>query len=170
MDITEQILDDHDRQRRLFAQLDEVDRDDSEKLSVIWECLATFLEVHAQAEEELFYPPLLKVGTGAADADSSDEETEDAIGDHNDIRDGIRRTRRHDVGSDAWWDAVSDTRIANSKHMAEEERQALADFRRHTDADTRNAIGASFAAYEASHVTGVEADDSDPGRYVQEHS
>lgn len=36
MDITQLILDDHHEQRKMFAQLDEVDRDDAESLGAIW--------------------------------------------------------------------------------------------------------------------------------------
>ncbi len=169
MDITDQILDDHHRQRRLFAQLDDVDRHDSERLAALWRRLATFLEVHAEAEEELFYPRLLHVGEGATDAESAAEETKDAIGDHNEIRDAVAEARRHEIGSDGWWAAFVDARTANSNHMAEEERQALADFRRNTDADTRGRLGAAFAAFEAAHVEGVRAEDHDPEQFVAEH-
>lgn len=168
MDITDQILDDHHRQRRMFAQLDEIDRTDTERLGAVWRRLSTFLEVHAEAEEQLFYPRLLQVGHGAADADSPEEATIDAIGDHNDIRDAVRRSQEHPVGTDDWWQAVNDARVANSEHMAEEERQALADFRRSTDVDVRNDLGISFAAFETSHVDGVEAQDRDPERFVEE--
>lgn len=169
MDITEHILDDHHRQRKMFAELDEMDGSDTESLGTVWERLATFLEVHAEAEEELFYPRLLEVGAGAADAENAEEETKDAIGDHNEIRDAITKSRQYDPGSDGWWEAVIDARKANSEHMAEEERQALADFRRHTDAQLRQQLAVAFVDYEASHVTGVEAEDHDPKKYVAEH-
>ena len=52
MDITQLILDDHAEQRRLFAMVEQVDRDDTANLAAIWRRLATFLEVHAEAEEE----------------------------------------------------------------------------------------------------------------------
>jgi hypothetical protein len=58
-------------------------------------------------------------------------ETKDAIRDHDDIRDGLRHAAQHPVGSQEWWQAVPGTRVANSDHMAEEEREALPDFRRH---------------------------------------
>jgi hypothetical protein len=45
---------------------------------------------------------------------------------------------RHPVDSDAWWHAVAQARQANDDHMAEEERQALVDFRRHADLATRH--------------------------------
>ena len=99
MDITELILSDHHEQRRMFALLDDVDREDTETLAAVWRRLCILLEVHAAAEEELFYPRLLDVGSGAGDADSADEETKDAIGDHNDIRAGIAHAAEHAVGS-----------------------------------------------------------------------
>jgi hypothetical protein len=169
MDITRQILDDHDRQRRMFATLDDVDRDDVETLGSVWRQLATFLEVHARAEEEIFYPELLGVGVGATDADSAEEETEDAISDHNDIRDAIAEAARHDVGSDGWWAAVAEARESNSDHMGEEERQALADFRQHADLRLRHDLGVRFAAYETAHADGVDAEDLDPDEYIDEH-
>lgn len=169
MDITRQILDDHDRQRRMFADLDDVDPGDTESLRSLWQRLATFLEVHAEAEEEIFYPELLKVGRGATDADSAEEETEDAISDHNAIRDAIADAAGHDVGSAGWWAAVADAREANSDHMGEEERQGLADFRRHADVQTRHQLGVRFATYETVHAGGVEAQDHDPQQYIDEH-
>jgi len=170
MDITQLILDDHEQQRRMFAALDETDRDDQAALAAVWNRLATFLEVHARAEEELFYPPLLELGDGATDADSAEEATEDAIGDHNSIRDAIAEARRHEVGSDAWWEAVDATRRSNSVHMGEEERQGLADFRRTADADLRHQLGVRFSAYLAEHNEGVEARDLDPDQYIADHS
>src|SRR3954449_6888804 len=98
MDITEVILHQHAEQRRMFAMLDEV-RDDTETAAAIWERLAIFLETHAEGEERYFYPHLLKRGTGEADADSVEEEVEDAVKDHNEIREGIREASRHEAGS-----------------------------------------------------------------------
>ena len=65
MDITQLILDDHREQRRLFALIDEIDDKNTKALAALWKRLATFLEVHAEAEEELFYPALLSLGQGA---------------------------------------------------------------------------------------------------------
>jgi hypothetical protein len=62
VDITQLILDDHHEQRRLFAILEQIDPADSVTLGDLWARLAAFLEVHAAAEEEVFYPQLLRVG------------------------------------------------------------------------------------------------------------
>jgi Hemerythrin HHE cation binding domain len=66
MDITQLILDDHQEQRRLFSILEQLDRTDTKSLAAMWKRLAAFLEVHAEAEEQIFYPALLRLGQGAA--------------------------------------------------------------------------------------------------------
>jgi Hemerythrin HHE cation binding domain len=166
MDITELILSDHDQQRKAFALLDEVG-DDPARLAPIWDRLAILLEVHADAEERLFYPRLLDVGEGTGQAGSADDEARDAIRDHNDIRDGIRRARQHPVGTQGWWQGVADARAANSDHMAEEEREALADFRRAVSPQARHDLAVEFAVYEARHAMGVQLADKDPDSYVR---
>jgi hypothetical protein len=169
MDITQLILDDHHEQRRLFAMLEEIDRADTERLTVIWHRLAAFLETHAEAEERHFYPALLQLGKGATKADTPEEETEDAVKDHNEIRDAVAEVERRQIGSDAWFEAVAKANEVNGDHMAEEEREGLTDFRRHTSLQVRHALAVEFAAFEARHVTGVEAVDKDPQEYIEQH-
>src|SRR5581483_4727219 len=105
MDITELILSQHHEQRRMFALLDELDRNDTDALGAVWRRLAIFLEVHAEAEERFFYPRLLEIGQGAG-GETVESETKDAIKDHNEIRDGIKEADQHPVGSDEWWAGV----------------------------------------------------------------
>jgi hypothetical protein len=170
VDITEVILFQHAEQRRQFGYLDELRDQPAEVLGAVWDRLAALLEVHAAAEELYFYPRLLKVGTGFADAPSVEEETEDAVKDHNEIRDAVRAAREHEVGSDAWWEAVMEAREANDEHMGEEERQDLGDFRIHASLETRHEIAVQFLAYEAQHWNGVDREDPDPEEYVEENS
>ena len=170
MDITQLILDDHHEQRRLFAILEQIDRNDTATLTALWGRLAAFLEVHAEAEEELFYPELLHVGKGAGGKQDADDETEDAIKDHNEIRDAVAEAARHSVGTKEWFKAVASANEANGDHMAEEEREGLTDFRRHASLQLRHDLAVKFAAYEARHVTGVKAVDKDPHEYVERHS
>lgn len=163
MDITQLILDDHHEQRRLFAMLEQVDRADTEALSAVWARLSVFLELHAAAEEEIFYPALLQVGRSGAE-----EETLDAIHDHNEIRDAVAAVPDDQVGSDGWYAAVAAANLANSDHMAEEEREGLTDFRRLAGLQQRHDLSVSFAAFEARHYAGVAVVDKDPVRYVLE--
>ena len=169
MDITEVILTQHHRQRQAFAQLDEIPRDDAAALAAAWDRLVVFLEVHAEAEERFFYPEVLRLGEGPPGDDGPEDETEDAIKDHNEIRDGIREAARHAVGSDAWWKGVRRARMANSEHMAEEEDDDLMDFRLHADLQTRHDIAVTFLAFEAEHGgAGVALVDKDPEEYVED--
>ncbi len=169
MDITELILDDHHEQRRLFAILEQIDRSDVAELAAVWGRLAAFLDVHAEAEEQLFYPAMLHLGKGVDEEHTPQEETEDAIHDHNDIRDAVSAAAAHAVGSDDWFEAVAAANKANGDHMAEEEREGLTDFRRNASLQTRHELGVAFAAFEASHVTGVEPLDKDPEEYIDAH-
>jgi hypothetical protein len=168
VDITQLILDDHHEQRRLFAILEQVSPTDTEVLSAVWGRLASFLELHAAAEEEIFYPALLQVGLAARRASGVESETLDAIHDHNEIRDAVAEVARHLVGSDGWFDAVGGANLANSDHMAEEEREGLTDFRRLASLQRRHELAVAFAAFEARHYAGVTPQDRDPGEYVRE--
>ena len=171
MDITQLILDDHAEQRRLFAIIEQIDPTDTEALTAVWSRLSAFLDVHAEAEERFFYPELLKLGEGANDAEDGtvEGETEDAIEDHNKLRDAVAAVDRHPVGTGAWVEAVGRANVVNSKHMGEEERQGLTDFRRHAPLATRHALAVQFAAFEADHITGVKAVNKDPDAYIEQH-
>jgi hypothetical protein len=168
VDITQLILDDHHEQRRLFAILEQVDRSDTETLGAVWDRLAAFLELHAAAEEEIFYPALLRVGIQARRAGSAEDETLDAIHDHNEIRDAVMSVPGHPVGSDEWYARGAAANLANSDHMAEEEREGLTDFRRLASLQLRHDLGVALVRYEAQHYAGVRPVDKDPAEYVRE--
>ena len=138
MDITQLILDDHHEQRRLFAILEQIDRADRKRSARSGRGSRRSSEVHAEAEERHFYPALLRVGTGAGGKPNADDETEDAIKDHNEIRDAVAEVARHALGSDGWFAAVAGANKANSEHMGEEEREGLADFRGNADLALRH--------------------------------
>jgi len=168
VDITQLILDDHHEQRRLFALLEEIGPRDKDALGALWGRLSTFLEVHAAAEEAIFYPELLKVDRRVGRLRRGEEETLDAIHDHNEIRDSIAAVAGHEVGSDGWHKAVATVNQANGDHMAEEEREGLTDFRVAASLQLRHDLGQAFAVFEARHVAGVEPVDKDPETYVRE--
>jgi hypothetical protein len=168
MDITQLILDDHAEQRRLFAILEQIDAVDTGALTAVWGRLSAFLDAHAEAEERFFYPELLKVGEAANDArgDDAGPETVDAIEDHNSLRDAVKAVEQHEVGTPAWVAAVGRANVVNSKHMGEEERQGLTDFRRHASLQTRHDLAVRFAAFQARNITGVKPVNKDPDDYI----
>ena len=81
-DIIDLVYADHDWFRRQFFLLDDAKSD--AELAAIWDALGDRLDVHAEAEEAVFYPALLKHGgsedRGNPEGDPEDE-TEDAITD-----------------------------------------------------------------------------------------
>ena len=167
-DITMLILADHAWFREQFAKLDDLQAQTPANrgaLDRVWRPLADKLDVHAYIEEKIFYPQLLKRGT-----EDPEGETLDAIGDHNEIRDGVRDANAARVGTEPWWAAVGRTRLANDDHMGEEERQGLSDFRRHAPAGLREALGRQYSEFMAQHPTtkGLLIADRDPRSYVED--
>jgi Hemerythrin HHE cation binding domain len=167
-DITKLILADHDWFRERFAKLDDLQGQaptDHSALERVWRPLGEKLDVHAYIEEKIFYPQLLQRGV-----DDPEGETLDAIGDHNDIRDGVRAANAAEVGTEQWWAAVGRTRKANDDHMSEEEREGLSDFRRHAPIGLREALGRQYSEFMTQHPTtkGIPIIDRDPQRYVKD--
>ena len=168
-DITDQILAHHEWFREQFARLDDATAaspPDVDALRAVWDPLATQLDLHAIAEEEIFYPQLLRRG-----AEDPEEATLDAIGDHNDIRDGVHAAEtRHRRHARSGGPRSQQAREANDEHMAEEEREGLADFRANAPAGLREALGRQFARFFEQHETtaGVNVADKDPERYVDD--
>jgi hypothetical protein len=167
MDITQLILDDHYEQRRLFAILEQVDSTDTETLGDVWARLSAFLELHAKAEEDNFYPALLRAGLRSGHAKSFEGETLDAIKDHNEIRDAIADVARHELGTPTWREAVAAVNVANGDHMAEEEREGLTDFRQTASLELRHDLAVRFIRFEARNYQGVQPVDRDPAAFVR---
>ncbi len=161
-DICDLILEQHNEFRARFAELDGMRDADGATLAGVWQPLADLLEVHAVAEERLFYPHLLEHGEDEV------EETEDAITDHNDITEAVEDANALDAGTAEWWEAVDRARESNSTHTAEEERGALADFRRNAPQDLREEIGADWLAFHGQHHQ-VERDELEVVEYIDEH-
>ena len=168
MDITQLILDDHHEQRRRFALLEQIDSASVVALSDVWARLAVFLEVHAAAEEEIFYPELVKLAFAPQPLARVEAETVDAIYDHNEIRDAITAVRPHRVGSADWRDAIAAVNVANGDHMAEEEREGLTDFRQRVNLSQRHELAVRFVTFEAQNFAGLRPVDRDPEEYVRQ--
>jgi hypothetical protein len=165
-DIIDLIYEDHDWFRRRFFYLDSARS--REELEAIWVPLALRLDVHADAEETVFYPVLLKKGH----AGDPEDETEDAIDDHNKIRDAVAAARELEVGTDAWFDAVGKARTENGEHLDEEEREALADFIKSSTPELRHELAMKWLRFYHQHGSGkgVNFSDKDPEEYIEQNS
>jgi hypothetical protein len=171
-DIIDLIYADHDWLRRQFFRLD--DARTSPELAAIWGQLSARLDAHAEAEETVFYPALLKHGgrddPGNPEGDPEDE-TEDAITDHNSIRDAVRRSRRLAPGSEEWFEAVFEARKENGEHLDEEEREAMPDFIKSASLELRHELGMRWLQFYAEHdsTKGIDNTDKDADAYIEEH-
>src|ERR1700761_4017010 len=166
-DIVDLIYADHDWFRRYFLLLDGCRT--KQELAAVWEPLATRLDTHAQAEEDIFYPALLKKG---GEGGAPEDEAEDAITDHNEIRDAVRASRLREVDSDDWWQAVNKAREENGEHLEEEEREALTDAIKSLSLDQRHELAMQWLIFYAAHPDGKGVDDSDKDaeEYIEENS
>lgn len=147
--------------------LEQIDSKNTKALGAVWRRLAAFLEMHAAGEEKWFYPDLLKVGRDAGSKSTAAAEARDAIGDHNDIRDAVAKVAKHTAGTEARYASVAAVNKANSDNMGEEERESLADFRRHANLERRRDLAVQFATFEAVHFAGADAKDKNPDTYIQ---
>ena len=166
-DVCDLVLDEHEQFRRRFADLDEqrAAGASAEMVGRLWDPLGALLERHADAEEELFYPVVIEVGVHGGD------ETDDAVNDHNEIREAVRRAADASAGSEEWWQAVLDARARNSDHIAEEEREAIPDLRTHLGRARRDELGAAWLEFADRHAgaRGLSLGDTDPDSYLAEH-
>jgi Hemerythrin HHE cation binding domain len=172
-DIIDLVYADHDWLRRQFFRLDDAKSKDD--LAAIWDALSARLDLHAEAEEAVFYPALLKHGgrddPGNPEGDPQDE-TEDAITDHNAIRDAVRQSRQHEPGSTEWFAAVIEARKQNGAHLDEEEREAMPDFIKSASLELRLELAMQWMRFYAEHeaIKGVDNRDKDADDYIDEHS
>ena len=62
-------------------------------------------------------------------------------------------------------------RRENSEHLAEEEDEALPDFRRHAGVELRAELGARWLRFYGEHKNGrnLSFSDKDPSGYVADH-
>ena len=154
-EITALVLSEHDVLRRAFTALEEAE---GPALEAAWTELADRLEVHAAAEESLFYPLLADTGR------EGQQETEHGVHDHNDIRRAVREVADAEAGSDAWWIAVRAAQESNAEHMAQEEREYVPGFREAVPQERREELGMQWMAFHDDHkdARGLSGGDADP--------
>jgi hypothetical protein len=91
---------------------------------------------------------------------------------HNDIRDAVRRAAAARPGSREWWDAVLDAREENNKHIGEEERESLPDFRVHAEQRLRDELGTAWLRFSEDHAGArdLRGENKDPGAYIDRNT
>jgi hemerythrin superfamily protein len=160
MDICDLIRADHEEQRLDFAHLDAVTQADEQRAG--WERLRALLELHAGAEEAVFYPAVARLSDDAA------EEIEDGVDEHNQLRDAIGEVAEHEPGTELYLLAIRQAKAVNDHHMAEEEAHVLPEVTRRLDASRREELGRAFQAFKDEHpgARGLSEERKDPKAYV----
>jgi Hemerythrin HHE cation binding domain len=151
-EITALVLAEHEVFRRDFAALEDLS---GQELADAWGELHAELEVHAVAEEELFYPLLAQEAAG-------EEETAEGVHDHNQIRHAAAAVDEHEVGSEDWWKALRTVRQVNADHMSEDETDFFPPFKEAVDDQQREALGMRWLAFHDEHeqADGLSGEDA----------
>ena len=157
-EITALVLAEHEVFRRDFAGLEDLS---GQELADAWGALHAKLEVHAVAEEELFYPLL-------AQEAAAEDETAEGVHDHNEIRHAATAVAEHEVGSEDWWEAVRTVRQVNADHMSEEETDFFPPFKESVDAEQREALGMRWLAFHDEHeqADGLSGEDAEVAEVI----
>lgn len=150
-EIGELIVTEHARILRLFRALDDLARRSDPavarlRLAQVWARLASLLEVHTRAEEEICFPAVF--GHGACTPAFMDT----AIADHDDIREAIAETRLLEVGSAPWWQLIGSTHAACVQHFASEEQGPLTQFCRSLPPASSKVLVRQWAAFAAGQA------------------
>ena len=144
-DLTELIVAEHERIRRLFSALEDVARYASRQagrrgpllLEESWARLAAVIAAHAEAERRVLYPALAAAGAG-----------QPAPPGHRGLLECVEQVGRHVPGSAAWRRAVAVARAGTRAHFSAEE-QLILEFRQRTDRVRREALGRQWAVLGA---------------------
>ena len=145
-DVIELIMADHRRIRRLGRALDDaVSWSGSSGAdwmpAHVWQRLASLLDAHMRAEEEVCHLPMY---TGHAHAA---ERRREAVADHDDIREAIGEARLRAAGSRLWGGAVGAALMITAEHLDREERGPLAATLPWLTMPQRQELGRQYAGF-----------------------
>ena len=96
------------------------------------------LERHAFAEEKVLYPRVRK------DVPEGEKEVKGATEEHDEIRQSLKEVEEHEAGTELFVLAVAQLIATTKHHLAEEEAELLADFRKHSEPGEREELGGRF--------------------------
>ncbi len=136
------VLGEHEVVRRSFTQIEALK--DPAQLAERWQKLADGLEVHASAEETIFYPELLQ------GVDHAQDDTEHAGHDHNQIRDAVRGVDSHPVGAASGGGVPAGAR-GDRRPPRGGGTEMLPPFRDGIGADKRNELGLRWLEFHEQH-------------------
>ncbi len=121
MDATELLQKDHREVSELIAKLEAMSPTHESERQELMDKIATELEVHAQIEEEIFYPELRTV---------NEDEVTEARHEHENIKSAIGDIQGRSPSSEEFSRKVAELKGLVMHHVQEEEGQMFADARR----------------------------------------
>ena len=148
-DILDLILAHHRRIRRLADVLEAAaprgSADGGARVAgLMWSRLAELLEVCAEAEREICFPPLFSA------SHDSDLQWLEALADQADIRAAVQEAALQPAGSPAWWRAVSAATRFTRTHLDTVELRLLAPFARDVTPERRRLLGEQWVRLTAA--------------------
>jgi hemerythrin superfamily protein len=120
MDATKVLKTQHDEVRDLFKKFDKLDDGDRSGRLDLFRQIKKKLEIHAQIEEELFYPRLRRARDEEARQDTAEAYEEHAV-----IKDVLRDLSSVDPAKEDAFDATMKVLKENVEHHADEEEDDL---------------------------------------------
>jgi iron-sulfur cluster repair protein YtfE (RIC family) len=145
LDLLEQ---DHRNVERLFEEYDAAgDAPDLKK--ALFERLRQELEIHAQIEEQVFYPALRDVQPPDAP-----HPVAEALREHQDVKDLLEEIAGLDPEEAGFDDRMSELRKNVIRHVDEEESELFEEAREHFPADRLEDMGARMEALKKSLQAG----------------
>jgi hypothetical protein len=146
----ELIMADHRRIRRLSEALRDAARGNGNSgpawTTDVWHRLTELLATHFEAEEEISYLPMFKVCPHPA------KRRQDALADHDDIREAVDEASLHAVGSAQWWRSVRAALTATAEHIDREENELLAECLPKLTRSQRRILGRQWLAFIAARA------------------
>ena len=120
MRATELLKEDHRRVHDMFRELESLGADDASRRQQLFERIVEELDVHAEAEEQTFYPA----------ARAASRRIDDAVAGHQHLRSVIAHARDAEPGSEEFRDLVHLVKQVVLAHVLEEESGIFLDAER----------------------------------------
>lgn len=139
---------DHDKHRKMLAQLAET-QGASEERKTLFEELRKELQAHAAAEEESLYATML------ADPDLRDEARH-SVSEHKEIDDFLGELVETDMSSPAWRVKFKEMRHRYLHHIDEEEEEMFPTAAKSLSAETEKKLAAVFEKRKPRELAAAE--------------
>ncbi|KMS54905.1 Hemerythrin [Novosphingobium barchaimii LL02] len=146
--IFEELKADHDKHRKMLAELGET-QGDSEERRKLFEALRKELQAHAAAEEESLYSTML------GNPDLRDEARH-SVSEHKEIDDYLGELFEIDMGSSAWLMKFKDLRHRYLHHIDEEEEDMFPSAEKALSAQTEKKLAATFEERKPKELAAAE--------------